>query len=351
MTQPIVTDALIIGAGPVGIFQAFQLGLLDIRAHIVDVLPYAGGQCIELYPDKPIYDIPGHARITGRALIDNLLAQASPFAPVFHFNQLVSGLQPRTDGRLEITLSGGSVFLTKTVFLAAGVGAFQPKRLNIEGLEAFENTGVFYRVDTPSDFAGKRLLIVGGDESAVESACDFAVLKVGAPSHVTLLHRRETLQVPVEKLSRFKALCDSGALMFRVGQITGFTNDDEQLTSVNVVDVNGETLPLPIDTLLVLQGLSPKLGPIATWGLEMMRKQVAVDTEKFSTCLPGLFAIGDINTYPGKKKLILSGFHEAALAAFGAAEVIFPDQKILLQYTSASPKLHKLLGAPSPTND
>ena len=344
MTVPIVTDALIIGAGPVGIFQAFQLGLLEIRTHIIDALPYAGGQCIELYPDKPIYDIPGSPPTTGRTLVDNLMQQASPFAPVFHFNQLVSGLQKQPDGQFLVTTSDGMAFLAKTVFLAAGVGAFEPKRLNVEGLDAFENKGLFYRIDQPAKFSEKRILIVGGEEAAVEWACHFASKSVDAAKHVTLLHRREVLLAPSATLNRFKALCDSGALHFEVGQVIGFQQDDGQLTAAEISDVNGNTVSLPMDVMLVLQGLSPKLGPIASWGLDMARKQIAVDTEKFSTNFPGLFAVGDINTYPGKKKLILSGFHEAALAAFGAAEIIFPDKKILLQYTSASPRLHKLLG-------
>lgn len=344
MTTPIVTDALIIGAGPVGIFQAFQLGLLEIRTHIVDALPYAGGQCIELYPDKPIYDVPASPHITGRALIDNLMQQVSPFAPVFHFNQLVSSLQKQMDGQLLITTSDNTAFLAKTVFLAAGVGAFQPKRLSVEGLNAFDNKGLFYRIDDPAQFAGKRILIVGGEEAAVEWACHFASKSVDAATHVTLLHRREVLLASPATLGRFKALCDSGALHFKVGQVTGFQQNDGRLTTAEVADVNGSTVLLSLDVMLVLQGLSPKLGPIASWGLDMARKQIAVDTERFSTSLPGLFAVGDINTYAGKKKLILSGFHEAALAAFGAAEIIFPDKKTLLQYTSASPRLHQLLG-------
>ena len=348
---PIETDAVIIGAGPVGIFQAFQLGLLDIRAHIVDALPYAGGQCIELYPDKLIYDIPGHPGLTGRALVNNLLQQATPFTPGFHFNQLVSGLEQQPDGRFQVSTSSGTVFMAKTVFLAAGVGAFQPKRLSIEGLDAFENKSLFYRVDAPSDFTGKRLVIVGGEEAAIQWACQFAEEGAGDAHRVTLLYRREALQAPPDLMARFNELLGSGALQFKVGQITGFAEANGQLSAVQVTDVHGDTSPLPLDALLVFQGLSPKLGPIATWGLDITRKQVPVDTEKFSTRLSGFFAVGDINTYPGKKKLILSGFHECALAAFGAAEVIFPGTKTLLQYTTASSKLHKLLGVASPSND
>ena len=344
VTDPIVTDALIIGAGPVGIFQAFQLGLLEIRTHIIDALPYAGGQCVELYPDKPIYDIPGLPQATGRQLVDNLLQQVSPFAPVFHFNQLVASLEKQPDDHFLVTTSSGLSFKSKTVFLAAGVGAFQPKRLTVPGLDAFENRGLFYQADCPMLLAGKRVVVVGGEQAAIESACAFAEKSVGAATDVTLLHRRETLTASPETLTRFNKLCERGVLFFKVGQVTGFSEADGQLIAADVTDVNGNTSPLPLDAMLVLQGLSPKLGPIASWGLDMARKKVAVDTEKFSSNLPGLFAVGDINTYPGKKKLILSGFHEAALAAFAAAALIFPTREILLQYTSASPKLHRLLG-------
>ena len=344
--MPITTDALIIGAGPVGIFQAFQLGLLEVKSHIIDALPYAGGQCIELYPDKPIYDIPGLPRCTGRLLVDNLLTQVAPFAPVFHFSQLVTGLQKQADGRFVVTTSSGTVFSTIAVFLAAGVGAFLPKRLALPGLDAFSRQ-VSYRVDNAAGFAGKRLVVVGGEVSALDWACQFAESGPNQAAQVTLLHRRDVLQAPPELLARVKALCERGVLTFKVGQITGLLASAGQLTAIEVTDVNGHIAPLAIDNLLVLQGLSPKLGPIADWGLALERKQVQVNTETFATSAAGLFAVGDINTYPGKKKLILSGFHECALAAFGAAAIIFPTKKIMLQYTTASPKLHKLLGVAS----
>ncbi|MES2363654.1 MAG: NAD(P)/FAD-dependent oxidoreductase [Pseudomonadota bacterium] len=341
----IEADALVIGAGPVGLFQVFQLGLLEIRAHVVDSLPHPGGQCMELYPDKPIYDIPGVLRYTGRELVANLLKQIQPFAATFHLGQEVRVLEQRPDGRFFVETSKGSQFLAKTIIVASGVGAFQPKLLKIDGLDKFnhgDTPQLFYRVDKPDDFAGKRLVIVGGDDAALDWACRLAT--EGQTASVTLLHRRDVFQAAPETIAKFKALCDAGKMRFEVGQVTGYDTQDGQLVAAQVTDVDGHTHPLPLDALLVLLGLSPKLGPVAHWGLDMERKQLLVDTEEFSTSIPGIFAVGDINTYPGKKKLILSGFHESALAAFGAAALVFPDKKIMLQYTTTSPRLHQLLG-------
>ena len=345
--QLIETNALIVGAGPVGLFQVFQLGLLEINAHVIDALPYPGGQCVELYPNKPIYDIPGTPHCTGQELISSLLKQIEPFPATFHLNQIVSRVEKRADGRFFVKTSTGTQFLTKTIILAAGIGAFQPKLLNLDGLEKFDNINnpqLFYRVDNPADFAGKHLVIVGGDDSAVNWATHFASSGPDQAKSITLLHRRELLQASPDAITKVKALCDSGAIDFKIGQITGFEVQNGKLTAVLVTGVEGNTHPLPLDALLVFLGLSPKLGPIADWGLDIERKQVKVDTEKFSTNIEGIFAVGDINTYPGKKKLILSGFHECALAAFGAAALVFPDKKILLEYTTTSSRLHKLLG-------
>ncbi|MDB5963931.1 MAG: trxB [Polaromonas sp.] len=347
----IETDALVIGAGPVGIFQAFQLGLLEISCHVVDSLPHPGGQCIELYPDKPIYDIPGTPRCTGRELVASLLKQVEPFQPSFHLGQEVSRLEKQPDGRFLVETSRGAVFLAKAVLVAAGVGAFQPKRLKVEGLDAFEGRQLFYRVDDAPALGGKHLLVVGGDEAAVEGALRFASATSERPASVTLLHRRDVLQAPAEALARVAALRASGQLQFRVGQVTACDAQDGVLKSVQVTGSEGNTDTLAVDAVLVLLGLSPKLGPVAHWGLDMERKQVRVDTEAFATGVPGIFAVGDINTYPGKKKLILSGFHEAALAAFGVAAIVFPDRKTPLQYTTTSPRLHKLLGVDAPSPD
>jgi thioredoxin reductase (NADPH) len=346
MNQPIETDALIIGAGPVGLFQAFELGLLGIHSHIVDALPYAGGQCIELYPDKPIYDIPGTMATTGRQLVASLLEQIKPFNPTFHLNQQVNILARQTDGRFLVqtashSSSVGQSFLTKTIFIAAGVGAFQPKKLTFTGLDAFVGTQIFYHVDTEANFTGKQVTIVGSEDTAVEAAIQLANLP---STSVTLLHRRDVFKAEPDKLETMRGLVAAGKLQLRIGQIAGFDEQNHQLTALQVTDVDGKTTALPVDTLLVLQGLSPKLGPVADWGLDIERKQLAVDTEKFQTSEIGIFAVGDINTYPGKKKLILCGFHEAALASFAAAALVFPDTPVLLQYTTTSTLLHQRLG-------
>ncbi len=347
----IQTDALVIGAGPVGLFQVFQLGLLDIKVHVIDSLPHAGGQCIELYADKPIYDIPGTPRTTGRELVASLLEQIQPFGATFHLGQEVSTVDRQPDGRYLVETSRRQTFLAKTIVIAAGVGAFQPKRLKIEGLDAFEHTQLFHHVTEPGLFAGQNLLIVGGDEAAVDWAARLAEAGPHQAKSVTLLHRRDVLQAPPEVLARFDAARENGSAVFRVGQVTRITIADGQLSAAQITDVNGNTAALPVDSVLVLLGLSPRLGPLSQWGLAMERKQLQVDTEKFSTSAPGIFAVGDINTYPGKKKLILCGFHEATLAAYAAAELIFPDQKIPFQYTTTSPKLHRLLGVASPARD
>ncbi len=341
MTQPIATQALIIGAGPVGLFQAFELGLLGIESHIVDALPYAGGQCIELYPDKPIYDIPGTVATTGRQLVASLLEQLKPFKPQFHLNRQVNSIARQTDGRFLVETSANQSFVTTTIFIAAGVGAFQPKKLTVQGLDAFAGTQLLYHVDVQADLAGKQITIVGSEDTAVEAAIQLAKLP---SNNITLLHRRDVFNAATDKLDAMRSLIATGKLQLRIGQIAGFEEKQGQLTALQVTDVDGKTEPLPVDTLLVLQGLSPKLGPVAEWGLDIERKQLKVDTEQFQTSETGIFAVGDINTYPGKKKLILCGFHEAALAAFAAAALVFPATPTLLQYTTTSSLLHQRLG-------
>ncbi len=348
---PIETDAVIVGAGPVGLFQVFELGLLEIKAHVIDSLAYPGGQCIELYPDKPIYDIPAVPVCTGKELTDSLLKQIEPFGATFHFGQEVSVVERRDDGRFFVETSKGTQFLTRTIFIAAGVGAFQPKLLRVDGLEKFDNTQLFYRVKNPADFAGKNLVIVGGGDSALDWTLNFVAEGPNKAESVILIHRRDGFKAAPASVAKMRELCDAYEMQFIVGQVTGYDEKDGKLTGAKVTGADGVTRVVPLDVLMVFFGLSPKLGPIAGWGLDIERKQLMVDTEKFSTNIPGIFAVGDINTYPGKKKLILSGFHECALAAFGAAPFIFPDKKIHLQYTTTSPKLHKVLGVETPVFD
>jgi thioredoxin reductase (NADPH) len=344
----IEADAVIIGAGPVGLFQVFELGLLEIRAHVIDSLATVGGQCVELYPDKPIYDIPAVPMCTGQELTDNLLKQIEPFSPTFHLGQEVTLVHKRDDGRFDLETSAGARFITRTIFIAAGVGSFQPRTMKIDGIEQFHGSQLHYRVKDPSTFYGKNLVICGGGDSAL----DWALNLVGKAESVILLHRREDFRAAPASVARMKALCDEYEMQLIVGQVTGMETMDDKLTELKVTGTDGVTRRVPLDTLLVFFGLSPKLGPIAEWGLDIERRQLKVmNTEKFETSVPGIFAVGDINTYPGKKKLILSGFHEAALAAFGAAPYIFPDKKIHMQYTTTSPKLHKILGVDSPVFD
>jgi thioredoxin reductase (NADPH) len=351
----IETDAVIVGAGPVGLFQVFELGLLEIKAHVIDSLEHVGGQCVELYPDKPIYDIPAVPVCTGQELTDSLLKQIEPFGATFHLGQEVTTVEKKEDGRFFIETSKGTQFLTKTIFIAAGVGAFQPRLLRVDGIDAHEGVQVHYRVKAPTDFAGKNLIIVGGGDSALDWALNFCEgNKDGGANKaesVILVHRRDGFKAAPASVAKMKELCDAYEMQFIVGQVTGIDEKDGKLVGAKVTGGDGVTRVVPMDEMLVFFGLSPKLGPIANWGLEIERKQLKVDTEKFSTNVPGIFAVGDINTYPGKKKLILSGFHECALAAFGAAPFIFPEKKIHLQYTTTSPKLHKVLGVETPNFD
>ena len=342
---PTQTDAVIIGAGPVGLFQVFELGLLEIKAHVIDSLPEIGGQCIELYPDKPIYDIPAIPVCTGRELTNNLLKQIEPFGAQFHLGQEVSKLEQQADGRFLISTSKDNHFLAKTVFIAAGVGAFQPRTLKLEGIEAFEGKQVFYSVKHPEQFTGKRIVICGGGDAALDWALHF----VGQAASVTLIHRRDDFKAAPASIAKMRELCKNKQIQLLIGQITGYEIDQDRISEVFVTDIEGKDQKIAVDDLLIFFGLSPKLGPITDWGLDIDRKQIAVDTEKFQTSIPGIYAVGDINIYPGKKKLILSGFHEAALAAFAAAAYLNPEKHIQLQYTTTSPKLHMMLGVKSST--
>ena len=352
ISQPAIeTDALVIGAGPVGLFQVFQLGLLGIGAHVVDALPHAGGQCVELYGDKPIYDIPGVPVCTGRELAEKLLTQIAPMGAVFHYGQEVSTLNRQSDQRWLAETSAGTRFITKTVFIAAGVGAFQPRTLKLEGLDLLDPGQVWSTTPDDAAIAGKDVVVLGGHAQAIATALRFCI---GASSgkatarSVTLIHRREVFDADDATLSALAQARHSGALQFMAGQLTGLTELEGQLQTLQVLDANAKTHPVPAGILIPCLGLSPKLGPVAQWGLDLERKQLRVDTEKFATSELGIFAVGDINTYPGKKKLILCGFHEATLAAYAATALVFPGQDIHLQYTTTSSKLHARLGVSHP---
>ncbi|MGB7740376.1 MAG: NAD(P)/FAD-dependent oxidoreductase [Steroidobacteraceae bacterium] len=334
------TDALIVGAGPAGLFQVFELGLLGIKSHVVDTLQHAGGQCAELYPDKPIYDIPALPICGAQELVERLLQQISPMGPVFHFGEEVAELQQRDDSRFFLRTSAGTEFLAKTVVIAAGLGSFQPRRLGVEGCDAFEDRQVHYRVRSAAEFAGQRLVIFGGGDSALDWVIDLN----GKAKSIVHVHRRSEFKAAPASVARMRELVAAGKMEYVEGIAAGITVEDGRLKGVTIKRTDGVSQDVPADHLLAFFGLHPKLGPIAEWGFELEKKAIKVDTAKFQTSVAGIFAIGDINTYPGKKKLILSGFHEAALAAFAIAEHLNPAKKVHLQYTTTSPIMQKRLG-------
>jgi thioredoxin reductase (NADPH) len=337
---PIETDALIVGAGPAGLFQVFELGLLGIRSHVVDTLKHPGGQCAELYPDKPIYDIPALPVCGAQELVDRLMKQIEPMHPVFHFGEEVSSLARQEDGRFLLETSAGTRFLARAVVIAAGLGSFQPRRLGVEGCDAFEDRQVHYRVRSAADFHDQRLVIFGGGDSALDWVLDLN----GKAKSIVHVHRRSEFRAAPASVARMKELVAAGKMEYVEGVATALRTADGRLTGVTVKRNDGQMQDLDADHLLAFFGLHPKLGPIAEWGFELEKKAIRVDTAKFQTSVPGIFAIGDINTYPGKKKLILSGFHEAALAAFAIAEHLNPAKKVHLQYTTTSPIMQKRLG-------
>jgi thioredoxin reductase (NADPH) len=344
--EPVPVEAVIIGAGPVGLFQIFELGLLGINAHIIDSLAQPGGQCTELYPEKPIYDIPALPVCGAQELIDRLLEQAKPFNATFHLGQEVTEVRPLPDGKILVGTSAGTRLLAGAVVIAAGVGSFQPRRLALPGIEAFEGMSVHYRVKAAADFHGRDLVICGGGDSAL----DWTVALCGKARSLTLVHRRAEFRAAPATVARMRELAAAGAMQVLEGNAAALETEQRadgtaKLKGVVVQSQNGETtFRVAADQVLAFFGLHPKLGPIAEWGLELEKKALKVDTEKFQTSVPGIFAIGDINTYPGKKKLILSGFHEAALAAFAIQHHLFPEKRQFLQYTTTSPIMQKRLG-------
>ena len=346
---PIETDALIVGAGPVGLFQVFELGLQDVRCHLVDSLPHAGGQCLELYADKPIYDIPALPFCTGRELIERLSAQIAPFGCTLHLGQQVDEVMRRDDARFDVTTSAGTRFVARSIVIAGGVGSFQPRRLKVAGLDRHRGTRLFEDAIALPEQAGRQVVIVGGGTPAVTAAIAAAEDGARRETTVTLVHRRDDFDADATALARLGTLRSEGRIAFVAGQVEAVVeHGDGTLAGVDVLCSDGSSRRLPLDALFVLLGWSPKLGPIANWGLDLQKKQVVVDTERFETSTPGIHAVGDINTYPGKKKLIVSGFHEATLAAYAISARVHPDRQGPLLYTTTSSKLHRLLGVEHP---
>ncbi|MCC6982901.1 MAG: NAD(P)/FAD-dependent oxidoreductase [Bauldia sp.] len=340
MSEGIETDAVIVGAGPVGLFAIFELGLLDIAAHVVDILDRPGGQLTELYPEKPIYDIPGFPVVSAQELVDRLMEQARPFNPTFHLHQTVEQLERLLDGRWLLVTSAGVHFTTKVVVIAAGGGSFQPKRPPVPGIEAFEGRSVFYAVRHMDDFRNQDILIVGGGDSALDWTLNLQPIA----RSVTLLHRRDVFRAAPDSVNKMRALVEKGEVNLVFGQVSSLEGEEGQVRAAIVRDNEGKDIRIPATRVLPFFGLTMKLGPLANWGLNLNENLVPVDTEKFETSEPGIFAIGDINTYPGKLKLILSGFHEAALMSRAAAKIVNPDKPVVFQYTTSSSSLHKKLG-------
>ncbi|MGA2364022.1 MAG: NAD(P)/FAD-dependent oxidoreductase [Steroidobacteraceae bacterium] len=336
----ITTEVLVIGAGPAGLFQVFELGLLGIKAHVLDSLSQPGGQCTELYPDKPIYDIPALPICGAQELVDRLMQQIKPFGAGFHLGEEAIELQRKDDGRFRVVTGAGTVFDAGAVVIAAGVGSFQPRRLVVPDVEAFEGSQVHYRIKNVSDFHGRKLVIFGGGDSAL----DWTLALASDAAGIVLVHRRAEFRAAPASVARMQELAAHGKLRFIEGLAHALHNDNGALRGVHIKSASGEVELLEAEHLLVFFGLAPKLGPIADWGLEIDKRAIKVDTEKFGTNIPGVFAIGDINTYPGKKKLILSGFHEAALAAFAVQHYLYPAKKQFLQYTTTSPAMQRRLG-------
>ena len=389
----IETDVVIIGAGPCGLFQVFELGLLDIHAHVIETLDKPGGQCAELYPGKPIYDIPAYPSIDAQELVDKLLAQIAPFEPTFHFGQQVTELQRLPDERLFIRTTRSQEFIARAVIIAGGVGSFAPVRLKLPGVDQHIGRDIFYSVKDPAQHAGKDVVVLGGGDSALDWALD---LQKSANS-VLLVHRSDRFKAAPSSVSRMHELCEAYEMQFLTGNVTRLierhpgdqessarsaldrgasargvpgreapargtpadvgrsaANDAATANTLEAIEVtggDGVARRIDLDHLLVFFGLSPKLGPIADWGLDLKSNQIRVDTEHFQSNEPGIYAVGDINTYPGKKKLILSGFHEAALAAFSIKARLNPGKKVHLQYTTTSPVMHQRLGVEDPYAD
>jgi thioredoxin reductase (NADPH) len=339
---PISAEAVVIGAGPCGLFQVFELGLLGIGAHVVDSLRHPGGQCAELYPDKPIYDIPALPVCGAQELVDRLLEQIKPFKAQLHLGHEVTELTRRADGRFDLATAGGIRFDAGAIVIAAGLGSFQPRRIGIAGADVFEGAAIQYRVRNAAELAGRHLVIFGGGDSAL----DWTLELLSKAASLTLVHRRREFRAAPASVARMQQEVAAGRMRCFEALPHSLIVEQGTLRGVNIRSADGSLQALPADQLLVFFGLHPKLGPISEWGLALEKKALKVDTEKFQTSVPGVFAVGDINTYPGKKKLILSGFHEAALAAFAIQHHLYPQKKQFLQYTTTSPIMHQRLGVP-----
>lgn len=332
-------DAVVIGAGPVGLFAVFELGLVDIKTVVIDILDKPGGQCAELYPEKPIYDIPALPTVTGQELTDRLMEQIKPFGAEFVFGERVDELARAEDGRFHLKTDAGRALIAKVVVIAAGGGSFTPKRPPLDGIEVYEGSSVFYAVRRMEDMRGKDMLIVGGGDSALDWTLNLAPIA----KSLTLLHRRDEFRGAPHSVEKMRSLVAEGKVRLLIGQMTKLHGENGNLEAVTVKTAGGEE-HVTVNAMLPFFGLTMKLGPVAHWGLNLNENLILVDTEKFETSEKGIFAVGDINWYPGKLKLILSGFHEVALMAQAAHKIVHPDKKLMFQYTTSSSSLQKKLG-------
>lgn len=340
MSDIIETDAVIIGAGPCGLFTVFEMGLLDMKCHVIDILDRPGGQCAELYPEKPIYDIPAFPTITGQELTDNLLKQIAPFDPVFHFQEMAERLEKLENGKWRLQTQTGLIFDATCIIIAAGGGSFVPKKPPIPSIEDYEGHSVFYSVRKIEEFRNQDIVIVGGGDSALDWCLNLQPIA----KSMTLVHRRDSFRAAPDSATKMRELVKSGAMTLQIGQIKKLHGSNSILQSVEVENKGESPVTLKCDRLLPFFGLTMKLGPIADFGLNLHQNLIPVDTEKFETSQPGIFAVGDINWYPGKLKLILSGFHEAALMARQAFRYCRPEAKLRFEYTTSSSSLQDKLG-------
>jgi thioredoxin reductase (NADPH) len=344
LSAPIETDVAIIGAGPTALFAVFELGLLDLKCHLVDILDRPGGQCTELYPEKPIYDIPGLPIVTGQELTNRLLEQTKPFEPQFHFGEMATALEKLGDGRWKLSTDAGTQLIAPVVVVAAGAGSFVPKRPPLAGIEQFEKSGdgmgVHYAVRKMDTFRGKNILIAGGGDSALDWTINLAPLA----KSLTLVHHRDGFRAAQHSVNQMRELEAAGKIKFHVASVKSLHGEPGKLSGVTLAGTDKSEWHHEIDTFLPFFGLTIKLGPIAEFGIHLHENLIPVDTARFESRTPGIFAIGDINTYPGKLKLILCGFHEAALMAQAAFHIAKPNEKLRFQYTTSSSSLQKKLG-------
>ena len=338
--KTLTTDVVIIGAGPVGLFQVFELGLQGLTSVVIDSLPEIGGQCSELYPDKPIYDIPALPNAKASEVIDNLWQQAATFNPTLLLAERVEHIEKVADNSFTVLTHKNTTIVCRAVIIAAGNGAFSPVKLKLPLIDKFEDKQLFYRISNLEHFKDKNVVVLGGGDAAL----DWSLTLQKTAKSVLLIHRTTNFKASTSSVNKMNALCEQLKMQFLCGQVSDFQQEKNKLTGLTISSKEGIKRRVALDELVVCFGMSPKLGPIENWQLAMHQHQIKVDTKAFQTSVSGIYAVGDINYYPGKRKLILSGFHEAALAAFSIAETVFEKERIPTLYTTTSPIVHQRMG-------